>query len=224
VVNHGDAWSRLHLAARFRPGEVPAAFAESVAMALAPPGRPVVRGVDDDCRRRLVVVVDMTYSMRPQLPAALDLLRELDTDVISESRAVLYSDHGPSDPLVVRDLGPCADIEALAAQIALEPHGPGYDVPEALEDAMRRCRELADALGPLTVLVLTDAPPHPPSKCPHEIDFVAEVGALLAQGSRCLVADDWLEDGDATWEPFSATAGFSRASLSEHVTALREPV
>jgi len=37
TVNHGDPWSRVHLAARFRPGTVPAAFADSVRAALTPP-------------------------------------------------------------------------------------------------------------------------------------------------------------------------------------------
>jgi hypothetical protein len=38
TVNHGDPWSQVHLAAQFRPGTVPAAFADSVRTALAPPG------------------------------------------------------------------------------------------------------------------------------------------------------------------------------------------
>ena len=69
------------------------------------------------------------------------------------------------------------------------PSGDGEDFEEALEDAMRRAREIAEGRGPLTVVVITDAPPHSPADCPEGIDFEEEVRALLATGSRCFVVD-----------------------------------
>jgi hypothetical protein len=40
-VNHGNAWTQVHVADKFRPDQVPGAFNESVRAALAPPPRVV---------------------------------------------------------------------------------------------------------------------------------------------------------------------------------------
>jgi hypothetical protein len=216
--NHGDVWSRIHVAAQFRPRSVPEAFLESVSAALAPPGGHPTGG------NRLVLAVDATGSMAGQASAARDTLLALD-DRFADYRAVLFVDHWPSDPFVIRDVGPCTGIDELLDRIDEEPSGGGGDYEEALEDAMRRCRELAAELGPITVLVLTDAPPHGAAECPTGIDFAAEVRDLLASGSRCLVADDWQRLEDASWEPFAGIAGFERAPLDALVAGLfAEPI
>lgn len=45
IVNHGDPWSAVHLSASFRPGEIPAAFQETVNLAIQPlfPAEPGTR-------------------------------------------------------------------------------------------------------------------------------------------------------------------------------------
>lgn len=215
ATNYGDAWSRVHVAAPFRPGSVPAAFAESLDAALTPPG-----GLRAPAVERLTLAVDVTSSISGRLPHAWALLRDLDQPRYAEFRAVLYSDHGAGEPFITCDLGPCSTLHELLQRIEAEPTGHGSDPEEALEDAMRRCRELAEELGPLTVLVLTDAPPHPVEQCPLGIDFDAEVDALLETGSRCLVCNDWRSATDASWRSFSGRPGFEEASLSELVEVL----
>jgi hypothetical protein len=213
-TNYGDVWSRVHIAAPFRPGAIPPAFSESIQVSLTPPGFKVTR---QNC---LLLAVDVTGSMESSLRDVWDTLREVDEDGFLEYRAVLYSDHGAGDPFVIREIGPCGNLATLVQQIGDEPSGGGGDEEEALEDAMRRCRELATSLGPLTVFVLTDAPPHAQVLCPLGIDFGEEVHALLATGSRCLVAADWQRADDTSWDAFTAVPGFERAPLAELVQRL----
>jgi hypothetical protein len=210
AANRGDVWSRVHLAAAFRPGAIPAAFAESLEAALTPPGGARPTAID-----RLLLAIDVTSSMVSSLPDVWAKLNGVDARSLLDFWAVLYCDHGQTDPFVVRDVGPCPDLATLVKEIAAEPFGGGGDEPEALEDAMHRCRTLATSLGPLTVLVLTDAPPHPQDECPLGIDFWAEVSGLLATGSRCLVATDWQHPDDSTWDTFTTAANFERHPLSE---------
>ncbi len=184
AANHGDDASAIHLASRFRPGGIPATFAASLAAALPAPDA-----------LRFVLALDVTTSMRASTAELAGALGALEGEV----SAVLFSDHRPGDPFVTRDVGPYPDAGALLAAIAAEPSGGGSGATAALEDAMRRCRELAAERGPLVVLVVTDARPHPAPQCPEGIDFAAEVRALLAGGSRVLVADDWPAEGADPW-------------------------
>lgn len=57
------------------------------------------------------------------------------------------------------------------------------------------------------MLVITDAPPHQARDCPHGLDHRAEIEALLAGGSRLLLATDWL---DPSAEPWRALEGAPR--------------
>jgi hypothetical protein len=215
TTNYGDDWSRIHLAAPFRPGSIPAAFGESLDAALVPPG-----GVQPEPVDRLVLAIDVTASMDGRLPPAWDLLRGLDEGRFAELRAVLFSDHGEQEPYLLRDIGPCATVADLQQRVDAEPSGHGGDPEEALEDAMRRCRELAEELGHVTVLVLTDAPPHSPDACPLGIDFDAEVRRLLETGSRCLVSDDWRPGADTSWSAFAGSERFRDASLAQLIEYL----
>jgi hypothetical protein len=212
-INHGDAWSNVHLAAEFRPGSIPATFARSLEAALAPPGG--VRAID-----RLVLVIDMTGSMSPLLPDVWSQLRGLTLRRDTELRAVIYADHGAGEPFLTRDIGPCDTVDELVRRLKAQPTAHGQDPEEALEDAMQRCRKLADELGPLTALVVTDAPPHPVENCPLGIDFNAEVQALLDAGGRLLVCTDWRIRTDPTWRPFTEHPGFAEAPLAELVATL----
>jgi hypothetical protein len=206
--NHGDAWRRIHLAGAFRPGNVPPEFAESLELALVPPS---ARARMSD----LLLVVDVTASMTRRLGEVWEVLADA-ADRLSAFRsfsAVLYSDHGQREPFVTRDIGPFADLHELLHEIDATPSGHGYDLEEA-EDAMRRAREIAEARGPLTVVVITDAPPHPPADCPKGIDFEEEVRALLATGSRCFVVDvDEGDSIDATWSSFDQVEHTTLAGL-----------
>jgi hypothetical protein len=84
---------------------------------------------------------------------------------------------------------------------------------------MKRCRELAEEMGPLTVVVLTDAPPYSPDECPLGVDFEAEVLRLLHTGSRCLLCEDWLS-GDASWSIFYGRRGFEGGPLAQLVETM----
>ena len=208
ATNYGDPWCHVHLAGAFRPGSIPSAFADSIAAALTPPGVVIAPRF-----HRLVLAVDMTASMTEQRSAVWHVLHAADTTAFREFRAVLFSDHGPREPYLVRDVGPCPNIAELQQRVEAEPSCHGEPPEEALEDAMRRCRELAEELGPVTVLVTTDAPPHSRHECPLGIDFETEVNGLLDTGSRCLVCDDWL-GGDASWSTFYGRDGFDSGPLA----------
>jgi hypothetical protein len=231
ATNHGDVWSRIHLAARFRPKNVPPEFTSSVRVALAPPGdlaspHPEPGAAADAERRALTLVVDVTRSMVEILPRAYDALRSARefAESFAECRAVVYSDHGVGEPFLLRKLGPVPHLGALADGLEAQPSGHGGDEEEALEDAMQRCRELVADVGPHTFLVLTDAPPHAQRACPYGIAFDEEVGALLDAGCTVSVADDWQWRGTSAWAPFEGRSGFVRAPLRELLTVLGAPV
>ena len=212
-VNHGNAWTQVHVADKFRPGQMPGAFAESVRVALAPPPRlvPVAQR-----NRGLVLVIDVTYSMGDRAESALRSLAAFHAVsaavAYDEFRAVLYCDHVRDVPFLVRKIGPFENLRDLRDALVPLPRGNGGDMDEALEDALARCREIVDDIGPQDLLVLTDAAPHPPDQCPYGIDFEAELRAMLDAGCNIRVASDW--GGAKTWDAFNGTAGFQFAPLS----------
>lgn len=222
TINHGDAWTKIHLADQFRPGLVPRAFTESVRAALEPAqsGELTIEG-QPRLATGLVLAVDVTGSMQPRLEAAFAELNALKAAQFETYRAVLFSDHGNSEPFLVRKLGPFPNLAALLDSVRAQPNGGGGDYEEALEDAMQRCRELVDDVGAQTILVLTDAPPHDTQGCPYMIDFTAEVQALLHLGCQLQVASDWLDSKDGTWDGFAGTAGFKLAPLETFITSGR---
>lgn len=220
TINHGDAWTRTHLADQFRPGEVPKAFTDSVRTAL----RPAQSGGPEATEQPIptsgfVLAVDVTRSMQPRMEAAFAKLSAAEGAQFAKYRAVLFSDHGNGEPFLVRKLGPFPNLAALIDSVRAQPNGAGGDYEEALEDAMQRCRELVDDIGPQTILVLTDAPPHDTQGCPYKIDFTAEVQALLDLGCQLQVANDWLDPKDRTWNDFAGMAGFKLAPLETLVTS-----
>jgi hypothetical protein len=227
--NHGTAWTHIHVADQFRPGNVPSAFAESVRAALALPSGLAQSDVSgsampDAPERGLVLVIDVTGSMRSRSDAALETVASAaDLSAYRQFRAVLYSDHGNTEPLLVRKAGPFAEIGTLLDAIRPLPSGDGDDADEALEDAMQRCRELIDDIGPQDLLILTDAAPHPVSACPYHIDFAAELRALLDAGCNVRVANDWWAGG-TTWNAFTELPGFAFAPLSALVSAAGQVV
>ncbi len=209
-VNHGTYWTQIRLADQFRPGHVPGAFTESVRHALALPAR---------LRHGIVLVLDVTGSMRPRLTGALKALGTASTiGSYGQFRAVLYSDHGDGEPLLVRKVGPYDNIAGLVDAITPLPAGDGHDTDEALEDALQRCRELVDDIGSQDLLILTDAPPHPASDCPYGIDFQTEIWLLRKAGCRILVASDWW-DSEPVWNAFKGKSGFLFAPLKDLLAA-----
>jgi len=168
----------------------------------------------------LVLVLDVTRSMRTKLASAFTILASEPATAYSsrdQFRAVLYSDHGRDEPLLVRKVGPFGDLSGLLAALKPLPEGDGGDSDEALEDAVQRCRELTDDIGPQDFLVLTDAPPHSAEQCPYGIDFETEVRSLLDAGSRIQVASDWC-DG-SIWNAFNGSTGFQFAPLKTLISA-----
>jgi hypothetical protein len=220
-INHGDPWTRIHLAAQFRPRNVPAAFGRSVRIALTPladPPAPV------KSRTLLTLVVDVTSSMRSVFDEIWTTISGDRWETFTEVRVILFSDHGPGEPFVVRKLGPFRSVAELAEAVTRSPRGHGGDLAEALEDAMQRCRELVDDVGPHSLLVLTDAPPHDSDDCPYSIDFGAEVGELLRAGCDLYVVTDWYPAGDPTWHSFQGAPNFHAGPLAEfHVLASTGP-
>lgn len=209
-VNHGTDWTEIRLADQFRPSQVPDAFIESVQRALElPAGR----------KHGIVLVLDVTGSMRPRLTDALDALAAAPAlRSYDQFRAVLYSDHGDGEPLLVRKVGPYDNLAGLVDAINPLPAGDGNDTDEALEDALQRCRELVDDIGSQDLLILTDAPPHPADQCPYGIDFQTEIWSLRNAGCRILYASDWW-DGEPAWNAFKGTPGFSFAPLKDLLAA-----
>jgi hypothetical protein len=222
-VNHGDLWTQIHVADSFRPGEVPAAFTSSVRTALRPPSEKDHNPAAGLPAAGLILVVDVTGSMGGRLDTALRDLTLVDGGAPFQTyRAVLFSDHGAREslggddaPFLVRKVGPFPSVERLIENVCEQPRGGGGDIPEALEDAMQRCREIIDDVGAQTILILTDAPPHSPRECPYRVDFDAEVRALLQSGCQVHVAHDWLDPADATWTRFSGMDGVRVAPLAE---------
>lgn len=214
---HGTVWARVRLAARFRPGNVPAAFTDTIRAAVTPPDD-VVLGAG------LLLVVDKTGSMTGKLSTARSrLLNGPLGTAFDQFRAIAYADHGNGEPFLIRAIGPSADlIDVLDAVDALPP-ASGGDVDEALEDALQRCRELVADVGPQTILILTDAPAHPADACPYRIDAGDEARALLDDGCRILVADDWLRPADQTWDSVVGRPGFERAPLDTITARLNDP-
>jgi hypothetical protein len=221
AFNHGDDWQRIHLAAQFRPGNVPTAFFASVRAALRPPSMDSPDPVPSPRPlRRLTIVVDATGSMTDYVERAFALINAADTSSFAQFRAILYSDHGSNDPFLVRKLGPSNSVPDLAGTVVGLLGKGGGDIDEALEDAMQRCRELIDDLGPHDILILTDAPPHPVPKCPYRIDFNAEMRLILASGSTVHVASDWLRRNDRTWATFATADAVHVAPLTQLLTRL----
>jgi hypothetical protein len=72
---------------------------------------------------------------------------------------------------------------------------------------------LSRDIGPVDLLVLTDAAPHPVDQCPYAIDFEAEVRAILDAGCRIQVASDWISSSAKTWDAFRDLPGFQLAPL-----------
>lgn len=219
-TNHGDTWTRIHLADQFRPGHVPPAFKESVASALHPRHSSGTQPADTPVPALgLVVVADVTGSMHSRLEAAWATLLRVGGEPFASWRAVLFSDHGDDEPFLVRKLGPFPDAMALVGSLRTQPRGSGGDPEEALEDAMQRCRELVDDVGPQMILVLTDAAPHARADCPYHVDFSEEVRALLERGCQLQIASDWLGPKDQTWTEFMGTASVSMAPLEALVAS-----
>ena len=214
--NHGDDWRRLHFASQMRPGSVPPLFTQTIGAALLPVH---LRGVpkNEDGSEALVFVVDTTGSMHDKMKTIWAWMAELSKDqqrqrVFSEFWVVLFGDHeqGSHEPYVVRSLGPFTDLGQLIASAQDQALTGGGDSPEALEDAMLSCRELAGKLGRSSCLVIvTDAPPHAREECPEHIDFLNEVNGLLDLGCTLMVVKDWLTaDAVSSWDPVQGNSRF----------------
>lgn len=218
--NYGNVWTNIYLASRFHPANVPGDFKASVKSALKPPEGPSLEpSKDPDGISGLVLVVDMTASMEAALAAILKILSEIETEPFENYRAILFSDHGDCEPFLIRKIGPFAQAKHLSFAIQEQPRGHGEDREEAMEDAMERCRELVEDIGPQTILVITDAPPHKVSFCPYKIDFAAEVRALMDSGCNVQVSSNWLSPSDTSWDSFLGNPRFQMEPLEKLVVA-----
>ena len=189
--NHGNPWSRIHIAGSFRPGEVPDGFAPSVSDAISPPiGARVAEARAAEARAGLMLVIDWTGSFEWGGTSALQRLADRALADGVAVRAVLFADHGENEPFLVRKLGPADSVAEILRSADRVPRGGHGDV-SALEDALARCREIVADIGPQDVVILTDAPSHNAEKCAYGIDYRQELRGLLEAGCRVMVADDW---------------------------------
>lgn len=230
TVNHGDAWHGLFLA-EVRPGQVPQEFFNSVAAAL----QPVTLRINSVKRpaagnMSLVFVCDTTGSMQEHLKQFWRtmrnvLLQDAGMSQFAAFRAVLFSDHDPahSEPYLVREIGPALQPDSVIDQAMRDPGTSGGDIPEALEDAIKACRDIARRLGqPICCIVATDAPPHTATECPHHIDFAAEMDGFLSDGNICMLATNWLtSDAASAWKRFEKNPRFFRVDLDDQEYLLK---
>jgi hypothetical protein len=230
TMNHGDAWHGLFLA-EVRPGQVPQEFLDSFVVAL----QPVTLRITSVKRTpagnmSLVFVCDTTGSMQKHLKQFWQtmrdvLLRDAGMSYFGAFRAVLFGDHDPahSEPYLVREVGPALQPDWVIDQAMREPGTSGGDIPEALEDAIKACRDVARRLGqPICCIVATDAPPHTITECPHHIDFGAEMDGFLGDGNICMLATNWLtSDAASAWKRFEKNPRFFRFDLDDHEYLLK---
>jgi hypothetical protein len=154
-INLGDAWHSLFLTPEVRPGHVPQQFFDSVAAAL----QPLTRRVNSikkstQALTTLVFVCDTTGSMKSHLMDFWQSMREVlllrgGKGCFAAFRAVLFGDHDPgqSEPYLIRHVGPALHPELVINQALREPATNGGDTPEALEDAIKECSNIAARLG-----------------------------------------------------------------------------
>lgn len=218
--NHGSPWQALHLAAKMRPGSVPDAFFDTIAAVLSPARfSPPRAGV-------LTIACDTTGSMHSRLSLIWTTLRAA-LEALAPNRqfgaynVILFGDHDQKvpEPYLIRHLGPASpgDLARLFDRALSEPTTQGGDAPEALEDVVHACRAIAErSVVPCTFLIVTDAPPHALSGCPEHLDFAVEVEGLLASGSTCIVAQDWLdESARRPWAPFAQNSRIAHVTLAD---------
>jgi hypothetical protein len=226
--NLGDAWTELHLASAFRPGNVPEFFADSVCRALRPwsaqsssgAGSGEIPGIPPAAP--LTVVLDLTASMAAKVDPVWESLLSAEGGVqLGDIRIVVYGDHGDNEPFLVRKLGPFATVSAARDAVSSLAPASGGDPEEALEDAIERCRELVDDLGPHTVVIATDAPPHRPEDCPYGIDLQIELTAVLQAGAT-VFALAGLGLNRQLWREFVGADGFHTVALRDLADRLRE--
>ncbi len=206
--NEGSAWHDLRLAAEVGPGSVPPAFASSLRAALRPPSAQRL-----PLRPELVLVLDTTGSMVAAAAQIGDLLEGLEPRGWDYS-ALLVGDHGDAEEYIVRAVASQETPTELRWAVEREPRTHGGDEPEALEDAMRRAAWQA-AGDHQVFLVATDAPPHPRSECPQDIDFKEEVEKVLRTGAAVWVVSDFLGSSASVWEPFIDRPRFALVALSD---------
>ena len=178
----------------------------------------------------LVFVCDTTGSMQKHLKQFWQTMREvLHRDAgmshFAAFRAVLFGDHDSacSEPYLVREVGPALQPDWVIDQAMREPGTDGGDTPEALEDAIKACRDIARRVGqPICCIVATDAPPHAVTECPHHIDFGAEMDEFLGDGNICMLATNWLTSGAASaWKRFEKNPRFFRFDLDDQEYLLK---
>ncbi|HEY6249164.1 MAG TPA: hypothetical protein VI685_04340, partial [Candidatus Angelobacter sp.] len=223
-INHGDAWNALFLA-EVRPGHVPQEFFDTIVAALQPVTERVISVKTKLADRlTLVFVCDTTASMEGHLQEFWASMRDVllvrgAMSHFAAFRAVLFADHDPRhpEPYLIRHVGPALHPAGVIDQALADPGTSGGDTPEALEDAMRACRDIAARIGqPICCIVATDAPPHRQAQCPSSIDFRAEVDGLLRDGNIFIVATNWLDsDAASAWKPFEAHPRFFRADIND---------
>ncbi len=210
TYNHGDEWHCLHFASGMRPGRIPPYFGQSIFSALLPLS---YRDLITDVKNYIpfVVVLDTTGSMHNKLILLWDSLLGFSKDAlsisfISDFWGILFGDHDQdtTEPYLLKEIGPCQSLESVVNIMKGESLTDGGDEPEALEDAMAATRQLTERLEtPAIILVLTDAPPHPPELCPKKIDFEREVRELLGGGSHIIVLKSTLgTDAKSSWSAF----------------------
>ncbi len=199
--NHGDPWTSVHVADRFRPGNVPSAFAATCAAALRPmhitTPEPTAASSLSEAVAHVTLVVDATHSSEQAWTEAARCLRR--ASAMRRVCVVLYTDHQYDEPFLALPLGPFTTADDLIAAVSAVTRGHDDGFGAALEDALRCCRDIAANVGPHTVLIIADNAPRSPEQCPAGIDATEEVAHLIELECEVWLANDWLNEPAREW-------------------------
>jgi hypothetical protein len=201
--NHGDPWTAVHVADRFRPGNVPSVFAATCAAALRPmrvstpePSAAEAASVAETVEH-ITLVVDATRSSERAWSETAGHLRSVDT--LRRARVVLFTDHQYDEPFLALPLGPFTRSDELISAVDSVPRGHDDGDGAALEDALRCCREIVADVGPHTVLVIADNVPRAPENCPAGLEAAEEIAHLIELDCEVWLASDWLNGRAREW-------------------------
>lgn len=133
-----------------------------------------------------VLLLDTTGSMHGKLEKIAAHIESMPQPVVPIALA-WFADH--QDPYLVKLASESMEPTVLATSVRSAERTSGGDVPEALEDALRFARDLAQSQrkSTLHVTVFTDAPAHTASECPNGISAPNEVAAIVESGGTVTI-------------------------------------
>ena len=143
----------------------------------------------------LVLVGDLTASMEPYHTLLKNKFAELCSSLfplIKNLRIglIFYLDHdpsgtyGPDNPYITKIQKLTTNVEELVHFIHSASTGNGYDLDEAVEDALNDLKSNMNwrESSARSVVIFGDASPHPQDQCPFNYDFFGLTKQLYEKG------------------------------------------